>query len=85
MAAVHRFGLVIPLLLAALVATTAVRGEEARPARTPSGHACLDQKERRHPARSFVSPRPFMPPKPACPVPWCRRGFATVRMVSSMC
>ena len=47
MIAVKRFGLAIPLLLVALVATTAVRGEEARPARTPSGHACLDQKERR--------------------------------------
>jgi len=47
MIAVHRFGLAIPLLLGALVATTAVRGEEARAARTPSGHACLDQKERR--------------------------------------
>jgi uncharacterized membrane protein YkoI len=47
MVAVHRFALGVPLLLAALVATAAVRGEEARTARTPSGHACLDQKERR--------------------------------------
>jgi len=47
MVVVHRFALATPLLLVALVATTAVRGEEARTVRTPSGHACLDQKERR--------------------------------------
>jgi uncharacterized membrane protein YkoI len=47
MLAVHRFALAVPFLLAALVATTAAPGEEARTARTPSGHACLDQKERR--------------------------------------
>jgi uncharacterized membrane protein YkoI len=47
MAAVHRFALGIPLLLAALLATAAARGEEARSARFPSGRACLDQKERR--------------------------------------
>jgi uncharacterized membrane protein YkoI len=47
MAAVYQFGLGIPVLLAAVVVIGAARGEEARPARAPSGHACLDQKERR--------------------------------------
>ena len=48
MAAVHRFALGTPLLLASLIATAAARGEEARSARAPSSeHVCLDQKERR--------------------------------------
>ena len=47
MAAVCRFALSAPLLLACVVAITAARGEETRPVRAPSGHACLDQKERR--------------------------------------
>jgi uncharacterized membrane protein YkoI len=47
MAAAYRFGLGTPLLLASLVAIAAARGEEARSVRAPSGHACLDQKERR--------------------------------------
>jgi uncharacterized membrane protein YkoI len=46
MAAVYRFALSAPLLLAAVLATAA-HGEDARPVRAPSGHACLDQKERR--------------------------------------
>jgi uncharacterized membrane protein YkoI len=47
MAAVYRIALGVPLLLALIVATAAARGEEARSLRAPSGHACLDQKERR--------------------------------------
>jgi uncharacterized membrane protein YkoI len=47
MAAAHRFGLGIPLLLASLIAIATARGEEARSPHAPSGHACLDQKERR--------------------------------------
>lgn len=47
MAAVYRFALGAPLLLALIVATVAVRGEEARSSHAPSGHTCLDQKERR--------------------------------------
>jgi uncharacterized membrane protein YkoI len=47
MAAVYRFALGAPLLLALIVATAAVRGEEVRSGHAPSGHACLDQKERR--------------------------------------
>jgi len=47
MAAVYRFALGVPLLLASVIATAAARGEEARPVRAPSEHACLDQKERR--------------------------------------
>lgn len=47
MAAVYQIGLSIPVLLASAIAIGAAHGEEARPARAPSGHACLDQKERR--------------------------------------
>ena len=47
MAAVHPFGLGVPLLLASVIALGVARGEEARSVRAPSGHACLDQKERR--------------------------------------
>ena len=47
MAAVHRFALGAPLLLASVIATAAARGEEARSVRALSEHACLDQKERR--------------------------------------
>jgi|SRR5690348_15356055 hypothetical protein len=47
MAAVDQFGLSIPVLLASVIVIGAARGEEARPPRAPSGHACLDQKERR--------------------------------------
>jgi uncharacterized membrane protein YkoI len=46
MVALYRFALGIPLLLAALVAPPA-RGDEVHSARGPSGHACLDQRERR--------------------------------------
>jgi uncharacterized membrane protein YkoI len=46
MAAVYRFALGIPLLLALIIAFAGARGEEARPTHAP-GHACLDQKERR--------------------------------------
>jgi uncharacterized membrane protein YkoI len=45
MAALYRFALGTPLLLASLIATA--RGEEARPGRAASEHTCLDQKERR--------------------------------------
>ena len=45
MAAVYRFALGTPVLLALLIA--GARGEEARPVRAPSERACLDQKERR--------------------------------------
>ncbi|MGN6747954.1 MAG: PepSY domain-containing protein [Xanthobacteraceae bacterium] len=47
MAAVHCFGLGALSLLASVLVIGAARGEEARSARAPSGHACLDQKERR--------------------------------------
>jgi uncharacterized membrane protein YkoI len=47
MAAVYRFALGAPLLLASIIAIATVRGEEARSAHAPSGYACLDQKERR--------------------------------------
>jgi len=43
----YRFGLGIPVLLASVIVIGAARGQEARPARAPSGHTCLDQKERR--------------------------------------
>ena len=46
MVAAHRFALGVPLLLA-LLATATARGEETHSARGPSGHTCLDQKERR--------------------------------------
>jgi uncharacterized membrane protein YkoI len=35
------------LLLASVIAIVAACGEETRSVRAPSGHACLDQKERR--------------------------------------
>jgi uncharacterized membrane protein YkoI len=47
MADLHRFGLGILLVLASVLILGTARGEEARPVRAPSGHACLDQKERR--------------------------------------
>jgi hypothetical protein len=47
MVAVCRFALGIPFLLVALVATPIARGDETHSARGPSGHACLDQRERR--------------------------------------
>jgi uncharacterized membrane protein YkoI len=52
MAAVYRFALGAPLLLASVIAIAAARGEETRSVRAPSEHAapehaCLDQKERR--------------------------------------
>jgi uncharacterized membrane protein YkoI len=47
MVALYRFALGIAFLLAALVTTPTARGEETHSARGPSGHACLDQKERR--------------------------------------
>jgi uncharacterized membrane protein YkoI len=47
MAAVYRFALGTPLLLASIIAIATARGEEARSAHAPSGYACLDQKERR--------------------------------------
>jgi len=47
MAAVYRFGLGIPVLLASVIVIAAASGQEARPARTSSSHVCLDQKERR--------------------------------------
>jgi len=47
MVAVYRFALIPVLLLACVIAIAAARGEEARSVRAPSGHACLDQKERR--------------------------------------
>jgi uncharacterized membrane protein YkoI len=47
MAAVYRFALGTPVLLASLIAIAGARGEEARPVRAPPEHACLDQKERR--------------------------------------
>jgi uncharacterized membrane protein YkoI len=47
MAAVYRFALGAPALLALIVATAAARAEEARSGHAPSGHVCLDQKERR--------------------------------------
>jgi uncharacterized membrane protein YkoI len=47
MAAVYRFALGVPLLLATIVAITAARGEEARSVHALTGHVCLDQKERR--------------------------------------
>ena len=47
MAAVYRFALGAPLLLASIIAIATARGEEARSVRAPSEHACLDQKERR--------------------------------------
>ena len=47
MSTVYRFALGAPLLLASILAIAAARGEETRSAHAPSGHACLDQKERR--------------------------------------
>ncbi len=47
MAAIHRFAWGAVLLLACFVAAIAAGGEEVRSVRTPPGHACLDQKERR--------------------------------------
>jgi uncharacterized membrane protein YkoI len=47
MAAAYRFALGAPLLLASIITIAAARGEEARSAHAPSGHACLDQRERR--------------------------------------
>ena len=47
MAAVYRFALGTPVLLALLIAIAGARGEEARPVRAPPERACLDQKERR--------------------------------------
>jgi uncharacterized membrane protein YkoI len=47
MATVHRFGLGALLLLASVIVVGAARGEEARSVHAPSGHTCLDQKERR--------------------------------------
>jgi uncharacterized membrane protein YkoI len=47
MVAVSRFALIPVLLLASVIAIVAACGEETRSVRAPSGHACLDQKERR--------------------------------------
>lgn len=46
MAAAYRFALGAPLILAAILAIAAAHAEEARSGHAPSGHACLDQKER---------------------------------------
>jgi len=47
MAAVYRFALSTPLLLASVILVAVARGEEVRSVHTSSEHACLDQKERR--------------------------------------
>jgi len=45
--ALRRLALGAPLLLALIVTTAAAGSEDARSVHPPSGHACLDQKERR--------------------------------------
>jgi uncharacterized membrane protein YkoI len=47
MVAVDRFAVGASVLLASIIAIAPAGGEEARSTHAPSGHTCLDQKERR--------------------------------------
>ena len=61
--------------------------DPARETAHDTGHACLDQKERRAESRQAHSAggRHAHGPGAGCPGPWCGRGYAAVTTVSSMC